>query len=131
IRQERMSEYLNDYSNLITIKITNNKMEEFTLSGTVSNNKEGKLVEIQGYEVDVKPSTYMLFVQNKDVPGVIGQVGTIVGTENINVAAMQVGRKAKGELALMILNVDDEVSKESLEKFKSVENIIEAKTTTL
>lgn len=131
IRQERMSEYLNDYSNLITIKITNNKMEEFTLSGTVSNNKEGKLVEIQGYEVDVKPSRYMLFVQNRDVPGVIGQVGTIVGTENINVATMQVGRKAKGELALMILNVDDEVSKESLEKFKNVENIIEAKTTTL
>ncbi|MCY6370207.1 phosphoglycerate dehydrogenase [Clostridium ganghwense] len=128
IRQERMTEYNNNYSNLITVKITNNKNEKFTLAGTVSNKKEGKLVEIQGYEVDVKPSRYMLFVQNRDVPGVIGQVGTIVGTENINVATMQVGRKAKGELALMILNVDDEVSKESLEKFKTVENILEANT---
>lgn len=129
IRQETMNEYYDNYSNLITIKITNNKNEHFTLSGAVSNKQEGKLVEIQGYEVDVKPSQYMIFIQNKDVPGVIGQVGTMIGQENINVASMYVGRKAKGEIALMILNVDSEVTKESLEKFKAVDNIIEAKTT--
>lgn len=131
IRQERMEEHYNNYSNLITIKITNNNMEEFTISGTVSNKQEGKLVEIQGYEVDVKPSQYMLFVQNKDVPGVIGQVGTIIGSENINVATMQVGRKTKGHLALMVLNVDSEVSKESLKKFEALDNIVQAKTTVL
>jgi D-3-phosphoglycerate dehydrogenase / 2-oxoglutarate reductase len=131
IRQEKMKEHYNNYSSLITIKITNNAGEKFTLSGTVSSKHEGKLVEIEGYEVDVKPSEYMLFVKNKDVPGVIGQVGTIVGQENINVATMQVGRKAKGEMALMILNVDSEVSKESLYKFKQLENVIEAKTTIL
>ena len=129
IRQETMNEYYDNYSNLITIKITNNKMEHFTLSGAVSNKQEGKLVEMQSYEVDVKPSQYMLFIQNKDVPGVIGHVGTMIGEENINVATMYVGRKAKGELALMILNVDSEVSKESLEKFKAIENVVEAKTT--
>lgn len=131
IRQQRMKEHYNNYSNLITIKITNNVGEEFTLGGTVSNKQEGKLVEIQGYEVDVKPSRYMLFVQNKDVPGVIGQVGTIIGMEDINVATMQVGRKTKGEVALMVLNVDSEVSKESLDKFKELDNVIEAKTTIL
>jgi D-3-phosphoglycerate dehydrogenase len=131
IRVEKMDEEYDNYSNLITVKITNNNGEEFTLAGTVSNKQEGKFVEIQGYEVDVKPSQYMLFVQNKDVPGVIGQVGTLIGKEDINVATMQVGRKAKGELALMVLNVDSEVSKESLEKFKNLENVIEAKTTIL
>ncbi|KOA18151.1 D-3-phosphoglycerate dehydrogenase [Clostridium homopropionicum DSM 5847] len=129
IRQETMNEYYDNYSNLITIKITNNKNEHFTLSGAVSNKQEGKLVEMQGYEVDVKPSQYMLFIQNKDVPGVIGHVGTMIGQEDINVATMYVGRKAKGELALMILNVDSEVTKESLEKFKTIDNVIEAKTT--
>lgn len=131
IRQQRMKDHYNNYSNLITIKITNNAGEEFTLSGTVSNKQEGKLVEIQGYEVDVTLTQHMLFVQNKDVPGVIGQVGTLVGSENINVATMQVGRKAKGKLALMVLNVDSEVSKESLVRFKELDNVTEAKTTIL
>jgi D-3-phosphoglycerate dehydrogenase len=131
MKHQRMKEHYNNYSNLITIKITNNAGEEFTLAGTVSNKQEGKLVEIQGYEVDVKPSQYMLFVQNKDVPGVIGQVGTLIGSEDINVATMQVGRKTKGEIALMVLNVDSEVSKESLDKFKELDNVIEAKTTIL
>ena len=129
MKQQKIEEQYKNYSNLITIKITNNKMEEFTLAGTVSSNHEGKIVEIQGYEVDVKPSTHMLFVQNKDVPGVIGQVGTIIGMEGINVATMQVGRKAKGENALMILNVDSEVSDESIKKFKEVQDIIEVKAT--
>lgn len=131
IRQEKMKENYKNYSNLITIRITNSAGGEFTLGGTVSNKQEGKLVEIQGYEVDVKPSQYMLFVQNKDVPGVIGQVGTLIGSEDINVATMQVGRKNKGDIALMILNVDSEVSKESLEKFKNLDNVIEARTTIL
>ncbi|GAB6150131.1 3-phosphoglycerate dehydrogenase [Clostridium novyi A str. BKT29909] len=129
IKQQKIEEQYKNYSNLITIKITNNKMEEFTLAGSVSSNHEGKIVEIQGYEVDVKPSTHMVFVQNKDVPGVIGQVGTIIGMEGINVATMQVGRKAKGENALMILNVDSEVSDESIKKFKEVQDIIEVKAT--
>ena len=129
MKQQKIEEQYKNYSNLITIKITNNKMEEFTLAGTVSSNHEGKIVEIQGYEVDVKPSTHMVFVQNKDVPGVIGQVGTIIGMEGINVATMQVGRKAKGENALMILNVDSEVSDESIKKFKEVQDIIEVKAT--
>lgn len=131
IRQQRMKEHYNNYSNLITIKIINNNGEKFTLSGTVSNKQEGKLVELQGYGVDVKLSQHMLFVQNKDVPGVIGQVGTLIGREDINVATMQVGRKTKGELALMILNIDTEVSKESLHKFAELDNVLEAKTTIL
>ncbi|MCY6484818.1 phosphoglycerate dehydrogenase [Clostridium aestuarii] len=129
IKTKKVQENYNNYSNLITIKITNKNLEEFTLAGTLAANKEGKLLEIQGYEVDVKPSRYMIFVQNKDVPGVIGQVGTIVGKENVNVATMQVGRKTKGKLALMVLNVDDEVSKETLKKFKEVDNIIWVKGT--
>lgn len=131
ISEQKMSEHHNNYSNLINIKIVNSNKEEFTISGTVSSKNEGKLVEIQGYEVDVKPSRHMLFVKNKDVPGVIGKVGTIVGTEGINVATMQVGRMAKGEVALMILNVDDKISKESVNKFKAVDDILDVKTTAL
>lgn len=131
INQKTEDEHKKSYSNLITIRITNNDMEVFTLSGTVSSKNDGKLVEIQGYDVDVTLSNHMLFIQNKDVPGVIGKVGTIIGTEDINVATMQVGRKIKGDMALMILNVDEEITKQSIEKFNEVEDILEVKATML
>ncbi|WP_027624274.1 phosphoglycerate dehydrogenase [Clostridium lundense] len=127
INTKNICKHYNGYSNLITIKITDNKGEVFTLSGTISTKGEGKLVEIAGYEVDVKPSDYMLFLQNKDVPGVIGQVGTFIGNENINVATMQVGRKLKGDKAIMILNIDDRIPKEALDRFVNIDNIIWAR----
>lgn len=127
ITTKNICDHYNNYSNLITIKITDNKGNIFTLSGTISTKGEGKIVEVLGYEVDVKPTDYMLFLQNKDVPGVIGQVGTFIGNENINVATMQVGRKLKGDKALMILNIDDRIDKKALDKFVSIDNIIWAK----
>lgn len=131
VRQQRMRGHFKNYSNLIRVRIINKAGEEFTLSGTVSSKKEGKLVEINGYEVDVKPTQYMLFIKNNDVPGVIGQVGTLIGSEDINVATMQVGRRVKGEAALMILTVDSEISDRTLEKFKGLNNVVEAKATIL
>jgi D-3-phosphoglycerate dehydrogenase len=124
---KKFSEYYNNYSNLVRIKIINKNMEEFSLAGAISTNAEGKIVEISEYEVDAKLSQNMIFIQNKDVPGVIGKVGTLVGTCGINVATMQVGRNSKGEKALMILNVDEKISKEDLDKFNSVDDVIWAK----
>jgi D-3-phosphoglycerate dehydrogenase len=131
VQEKKFAENYNNYSNFVNVKITNNKNEVFTISGTIASNGEGKLIELEGFEIDVKPSDYMLFIKNKDVPGVIGQVGTLVGEEEINVATMHVGRKVKGENAIMILTIDTEVSKETLEKFKEKENIISAKSVVL
>ena len=131
VQEKKRAENYNNYSNYVSIKVTNNKNEVFTIAGTIASNGEGKLIELEGFEIDVKPSDYMLFIKNKDVPGVIGQVGTLVGEEAINVATMHVGRKVKGENAIMILTIDTEVSKETLARFKEKENIISAKSVVL
>ena len=131
VQEKKLAENYNNYSNYVSIKVTNNKNEVFTIAGTIASNGEGKLIELEGFEIDVKPSDYMLFIKNKDVPGVIGQVGTLVGEEAINVATMHVGRKVKGENAIMILTIDSEVSKETLVRFKEKENIISAKSVVL
>ncbi len=60
--------------------------------------------------MDVNPTEYMMFIQNMDVPGVIGRIGTILGKGGVNIATMQVGRNNRGEKALMVLNVDGSVS---------------------
>lgn len=115
----------------MTIKITNSKNYVFTISGTISSNAEGKLVELEGYDFEVKPTEYMLFVKNKDVPGVIGHVGTLAGEKGINIATMQVGRKTKGDTAIMILTIDEEVSSTTLEEFKKMDNVVTAKSVVL
>ena len=117
---------LRETATVIEIKIKN-KQGEFVLGGNLSSRREGRLVEINGYEVDVNPSKYMLFVQNNDVPGVIGNIGRVLGEEEINVATMQVGRNAKGKVAIMLMNVDNEVNEHVLEKLKKLENVLEAK----
>lgn len=129
IVENNYEETYNDFANLVKVIITNEKNEEFTIQGALGANGEGKLVEINGFEVDVKPCEHLLFIHNNDVPGVIGQVGTLVGEEGVNVATMHVGRK--DDKALMLLNIDSAVSKDVLDKFAQKENIIWAKSVSL
>ncbi len=126
IEQRKMNENYNGYLDYIEIKIKT-KDETFVLAGNLSSKREGRLVKIGGYEVDVNPSKYMLLIQNIDVPGVIGHIGMALGEENINVATMQVGRNVRGEKAMMVLNIDDEVSSKNLEKLMQVKNVLWAK----
>lgn len=130
INERKIKDNYKTYVDLICVKIKN-KYGTFTMSGSLSVKQEGKLVEIQGYEVDVNPSEYLLFIHNLDVPGVIGNIGMLLGENSINVATMQVGRNKKGEQALMILNVDDEISNEALNKIEMVDNVLWCKSVKL
>lgn len=125
---KKYPETYDNYSNLIRIRFINNKNEEFILSGNLGTNGDPKLIEIDGYEADVKLDEYLLLVNNNDVPGVIGQVGTLVGTEGVNVATMHVARKSKGAKALMILTVDNIVEQETLDKFSTCEDVLWVKS---
>ncbi len=126
IREKKIKESYKNYIDSISIKIKN-KNETFHLLGSLSPKREGKLVEIQGYEVDVNPSEHLLLIQNWDVPGVIGDIGKLLGENKINVATMQVGRNIKGEKALMVLNIDEEVSDEALNEMAQLKNVLWAK----
>lgn len=130
INQNKNSDNYNGFTDLIKIKIKN-KENTFTLAGNLSSKNEGKLVELMGYEVDVNPTQHMLFIQNMDVPGVIGDIGTILGKERVNIATMQVGRNERGEKALMVLNVDDYISNETLNNLMKINNVLWAKAVKL
>ena len=125
------SDTYNNFSSLIKFKLTNSLGEKFTLSGTLAANGEGRLVEINGFEVDVTPYDHILYIQNEDVPGVIGVVGTLVGEADVNVATMHVGRKVKGDKAIMLLNIDNILTDDALAKFQDNKHIICAKVISL
>ena len=113
---------LKNYMTLITLKVIS-KGKEFTISGTTFGKGELRIVEINGYEFDVNPTPYMLVAENHDKPGVVGQMGTLLGVAKVNIATMQLGRKVTEQQAMMVLAVDSEVSKETLAFLGGVEGI--------
>ena len=111
-----------DYSSLLTVSIKTDK-GCYDISGTLFGAKDFRVVEMAGYHIDIAPTGILLVSPHTDRPGMIGQVGTILGTENINIASMHLGRKTRGENALMVLSVDSEVPVSIIEKIGQIPGI--------
>ncbi|GIE84023.1 phosphoglycerate dehydrogenase [Actinoplanes regularis] len=73
-----------------------------------------KLVEVDGFELDLPADGVLLFFRYRDRPGVVGRIGTTLGRAGVNIAAMQVAREAAGGEALMTLTVDSSVDPDLL-----------------
>ena len=66
----------------------------------------------------------MLFVNNKDVPGIVGAVGTILAEDKINIASITFGRETPGGLAISVVNVDSEVSEKMIEEIRKTKDVL-------
>ncbi|WP_051552135.1 phosphoglycerate dehydrogenase [Nocardioides sp. URHA0020] len=96
-----------DHRNLITIRGTLADGSQVSVSGTlVGIGQRERLVELNGYAVDIEPTEHLAFLTYADRPGMVGTVGGILGEAGINIAGMQVSRDAKGGRALVALSVD-------------------------
>ena len=122
---ESKSSQLEKYTNLITVKFYR-KSNNVSVAGTVFAKESIRIVDFFGYTLDFEPTSYVLAIQNKDVPGIIGKIGTLLGQNNINIAAMQWSRSTKEDKAVSFVSVDSEVSGELLEKLRGVQGILKA-----
>ncbi len=84
---------------------------ERTICGTLYG-QEARIVHIDGYHVDIHPFGHMVVTWHHDQPGIIGNVGTLLGNNKINIAGMHVGRESTGGRAIMVLLVDEPISEE-------------------
>ncbi len=120
---ESKSSQLEKYTNLITVKFYR-KSNAISVSGTVFAVDTIRIVDFFGYTLDFEPTKHVVALQNMDVPGIIGKVGTLLGQNNINIAAMQWSRSTKSNKAVSFVSVDSDVSSELLEKLRSMEGIL-------
>jgi D-3-phosphoglycerate dehydrogenase / 2-oxoglutarate reductase len=96
-----------DHRNLITIRGTLADGGQVSVSGTLLGiQQRERLVEVNGFDVDLEPTDHLAFFSYADRPGVVGTVGVILGEAGINIAGMQVARDARGGHALVALSVD-------------------------
>ncbi|MCW2814797.1 MAG: D-3-phosphoglycerate dehydrogenase [Nocardioides sp.] len=118
-----------DHRNLITIRGTLADGSQVSVSGTlVGINQRERLVEVNGYDIDLEPTEHLAFFAYHDRPGMVGTVGQILGDAGVNIAGMQVSRNAKGGEALVALSVDTAIPAEVLADIESAMSAHSART---
>lgn len=116
---EMTSNVEDNFANTVTVAANKN-----SVTGTLFGN-EGRIVEINKFRVDVDPHSRILICPHTNKPGVIGTVGTILAEYGINISSMQVGKTDIGGTNLMVLTVDNPISKAVIDKVKSLEAIFD------
>ena len=96
-----------DWRNVVTLRGALPDGQMVSVSGTLTGQRQvEKLVEVNGFEMELSPAEHMVFFTYSDRPGIVGIVGQILGAQGINIAGMQVCRDARGGHALIVLTVD-------------------------
>ena len=93
-----------------------------SLTGT-SVSGAARIVEVDGYEIDATPVGALLITQHRDVPGMIGKVGTLLGQQNVNISTMQVSRNAIGGDAIMVLSIDRPADEATIAALRTIPGI--------
>ena len=123
---ESKSEKEEDFTNLISLEMdVDGKPRK--VAGTLFTNNEPRIVNVDGLYVETIPQGHMLFLENWDKPGVIGNLGTLLGKNKINIAGMTFGRDKPGGKAVSALNIDSPVSAKILDEIKELDNILSVK----
>ena len=124
---ERKGDHEGIYRDLISVHL-HTSTGQTSVSATVAHDGP-HIVEINDFWVDVSPGEgYLLFAENVDRPGMIGRIGTFLGTKKINISFMRVGRASEGGRALMVLGLDDEADAATMAEIAGIEDIFTVKT---
>jgi D-3-phosphoglycerate dehydrogenase len=80
-------------------------------------------MEVDRFSLERPLAGHMLITHHLDRPGIIGRIGTILGRYEVNIAGMQVGRRARGGEAIMVLNVDDPIPEAALNEILQIPDV--------
>ena len=109
-----------DWRNVVTLRGALPGGQIVSVGGTLTGQRQlEKLVEVNGFDMEIAPAEHMVFFTYSDRPGIVGIVGQILGTQGINIAGMQVCRDARGGHALIVLTVDSALPPEVLDEITS------------
>ena len=133
IAQERGMDYSHSFTsesvsfaNLIKVSLIT-KEDEITIGGSVFGRHNFRIVNLFGYELDFRPEGNMLFLQNKDVPGVIGKVGVILSDAKVNIGEFILSRTTSKEIAYSVIKVDEKINEKLFNQLIQIDDIVSIK----
>jgi D-3-phosphoglycerate dehydrogenase len=108
-----------DYTELISVKAIDCDGNEHKARGTlIGKSQQPRIVGINGREVEVVADGKLLVLENLDLPGMVGEIGTLLGRTGVNIADMSLSRLVPGETAYMVVGVDSEPTNEARAEIK-------------
>jgi D-3-phosphoglycerate dehydrogenase len=115
-----------DYPNLISCQVYWEGGQRL-ISGVLFGGTRPRIVQVDNYHLDANPEGVVLIMQNQDVPGVIGQVGTILAAYSINIGEWRMGRHQPGNEAMSFINLDSELPPSVVEALEKIPAVIHVK----
>lgn len=101
---------------------------EQSLSGTIfgfgEQKREGRITEIDGFHIEALPQGHMLVMHNRDMPGVIGRVGTLLGDRGVNISRFHLGRRERGGDAMAVIEIDANIEPDALASLRALPGIL-------
>ncbi|MGG7537295.1 phosphoglycerate dehydrogenase [Rhizobium sp. 12,4] len=117
------------FDGYIKLTVTTESMTR-SVAGTVFSDGKPRFIQIKGINLDADVGSHMIYITNTDVPGMIGFIGTTLGTAGVNIANFQLGRDKQGGDAIALLYVDGEVDDGVLTQLTAHQAIRQAKLLT-
>lgn len=115
-----------DYRNRIAVTVSFASGARHEVAGAVFGRNTVRLVKLNDFFLEAVPEGYVLMLHNRDVPGVVGQVGSLLGKGGVNIAGLELGREGIGKRAVSLFHVDDPVPDEILAELRELPEVLNA-----
>ncbi len=118
------------YLSSLQLKVRTSE-NEWTVKGALLDSNKPRIVGLADYDLEFAPEGHILITEHRDIPGMVGAVGTRLGSSGINIATMQVSRKKMGDLAVMVIQTDREVPADLIKELRSMKGMERVETLSL
>lgn len=117
-------------ASVITVRVAG-AQGEHRIAGMLRRDGGLRFIAVDGLHFDMAPSRYLLISRHTDQPGMVGRIGTVLGSNNINIAGMHLGRaNVRGE-AVMVMQIDDPMTRDAMDDLAAMLGVIEVRFVTL
>jgi D-3-phosphoglycerate dehydrogenase len=124
--KETKSSDAGDYQSMVALRLKAKDKESY-FAGTLFSKKDPRIVVIDNFKVEIVPDGELLLMYNNDKPGLIGNIGTLLGNNNINIARMHFGRETPGGKAISVVTIDTPPSSKIMDEIRKLPNILTIK----
>jgi len=124
--RETLSTQQSDFRNRVAVRVRFASGTVHEVAGAVFGRSTMRLVKLNDFFLEAVPEGYILMLHNRDVPGVVGRVGTLLGQHKVNIAGLELGREKIGGQAVSLFHVDDPVPEPVLDELRKASDIISA-----
>lgn len=119
-----------DYPHMVAVSL-HGADDSLEIAGALFGEGDPRVVRFEGFRLEFRPEGVLLVLRNRDVPGVVGRIGTLLGEAGVNIADIHLARGDEESDALAVLRLDAEPPREVLEALRALDEVSEARVVDL